>query len=98
MYIVETVETDGTRRIGISKIFETAIPSEVVVIFDTDTKRLLFAEDVENYPPSLRRKVDAKKRVQLPRWMPEEIGSQFVINANCIEEHYLLPRKFFELY
>lgn len=94
MYIIskETIDTAG--RVKIDKIF-VSLPKEVVPVFNVETKTIVFSDDLEKWPKSLRRKVDPKGRVCLPKWMIAELGEEFFISDKSAQEHALLPKKYF---
>ena len=94
MYIVEKMKVDRTGRIQISRLFEE-IPEEVVPIFDTESRKLIFAVAEEGGSQLNKRKADSKGRVCLPRWMIDSLGEGFFLTTDSLEEHCLLPEKFF---
>lgn len=96
MYITEKIRTDKTGRVGVKKIFSD-LPNEVVVLFDTEANEVIFIAADESKSSLLKRKVDSKGRVSLPRWMTDELGDIFLVTTDSAERHSLLPAKLYEL-
>lgn len=93
MHIIEKITVDSAGRLLLTKLFKQ-MPREVLVAFDTRSKRLLFKGATNDDDPKLTRKVDEKNRVCLPKWIIEELGSGFYVCEESLDEHFVLPCKF----
>ena len=93
MQIIEKIKVDRTGRLLLAKVFKEP-PKELVILFDAKSKKLFFREATNTNEQKIARKVDSKNRISLPRWVIEELGTEYYVFVESLDKHYVMPSKF----
>ena len=93
MHILGKIKVDRNGRLTLTKIFRE-MPEEIVPSCDAKSKKLFFREATRKDGPGIARKVDSKNRVSLPREFLNDLGQEYYICTESVDEHFVLPAKF----
>ena len=75
-FIVNEQSPDEQGRINVGALYPKERPEQIVIVIESETKRILFLlpEEAENW--GVRQTIDKKGRVVLSKWLRSEIGGK----------------------